>query len=69
MKFVRFTGSTPYLGTAYQDLMEFPDSKPIEEIAQTCGFGSQQYLGNVFKQHLGISPGKCRKDYRESYLK
>lgn len=34
MRFVRFTGSTPYLGTAYQDLMEFPDSKPIEEIVQ-----------------------------------
>ncbi len=44
-------------------------SLSIEEIAQKCGFGSQQYLSNVFQHHLHTSPGKCRKDYRESYLR
>ena len=43
-------------------------SLSIEEIAQRCGFGTQQYLTNVFKQQLGISPGRCRKNDRESYL-
>lgn len=40
----------------------------MDEIAQKCGFGSQQYMANVFQRHLGISPGKCRKSYREAYL-
>ncbi len=44
-------------------------SLSIEEVAERCGFGTQQYLTNVFKRHLGVSPGKCRKIYRESYLK
>lgn len=43
-------------------------SLSIEEIAQRCGFGTQQYLTNVFKQYIGLSPGKCRKKDRESYL-
>ncbi|MBE6589791.1 MAG: helix-turn-helix transcriptional regulator [Ruminococcaceae bacterium] len=43
-------------------------SLSIEEIAEKCGFGSQQYMTNVFKKHLSISPGKCRKNNRESYL-
>ena len=43
-------------------------SLSIEQIAQRCGFGTQQYLTNVFKRQVGISPGKCRKDFRESYL-
>ncbi|MBQ8310019.1 MAG: helix-turn-helix transcriptional regulator [Clostridia bacterium] len=43
-------------------------SLPIGEIAERCGFSNQQYLGTVFKQHLGISPGNCRKEYRQKYL-
>ena len=43
-------------------------SLPIDEIARRCGFGSQQYMANVFQKHLGISPGKCRRAYRETYL-
>ena len=44
-------------------------SLPIEEIARRCGFGSQQYMANVFAKRLGISPGKCRRAYLESYLR
>ncbi len=44
-------------------------SLPIEEIARQCGFGSQQYMANVFRSRLGISPGKCRRSYRESYFR
>lgn len=40
----------------------------IDEIARRCGFGSQQYMANVFRQRLDTSPGKCRKAYRETYL-
>ena len=43
-------------------------SLPIGVIAEQCGFSNQQYLGTVFKQRLGISPGNCRKAYRQSYL-
>ena len=43
-------------------------SLPISEIAERCGFANQQYFGTVFKKRLGISPGGCRKAYRQKYL-
>lgn len=43
-------------------------SLSMAEIAERCGFVTQQYLNSVFKKHEGISPGKCRKEYRKNYF-
>ncbi|MDD4182095.1 MAG: AraC family transcriptional regulator [Victivallaceae bacterium] len=32
----------------------------IKEIAQLCGFESQNYLSRIFKQVLGVTPGHYR---------
>ena len=71
--FTSVTGETPHsyllscrLASAKEMLCA--TSLTIDEIARLCGFGSQQYMSNVFRARLGISPGKCRRTYRESYL-
>lgn len=71
--FTSCTGATPhaYLTECRLSMareMLCATSLPIDEIARRCGFGSQQYMANVFHKHLGISPGKCRRAYRETYL-
>jgi AraC family transcriptional regulator, arabinose operon regulatory protein len=38
---------------------------PLEQIAETCGFGEYSYFHKVFKQHYGVSPGTYRKQIRE----
>lgn len=35
--------------------------KSISEIANACGFSSQQYMTNVFSKRLGTTPGKYRR--------
>ncbi len=40
---------------------------PLLEIAEKCGFGSQQYLTDTFKKSVGISPGKYRVRYAKKY--
>lgn len=40
---------------------------PITEIAEKCGFGSQQYLNDTFKKTVGISPGKYRVQFAKKY--
>jgi LacI family transcriptional regulator len=32
----------------------------MQEIAEACGYASYNYLGNIFKQETGISPGRYR---------
>lgn len=39
-------------------LME--DNLSIAEIAERSGFGSATYMTRVFKQKLGVTPGKCK---------
>jgi AraC-like DNA-binding protein len=34
----------------------------VKEIAQICGFESQNYLGRIFKQTLGVTPGQYRNN-------
>ena len=41
---------------------------PITEIAEKCGFGSQQYLNDTFKKVTGVSPGKYRKQFSKKYM-
>ena len=42
-------------------LME--DNLSIAEIAEQSGFGSATYMSRVFKQKLGVTPGKCKPKY------
>lgn len=37
----------------------------VEEIAEACGYASYNYLGNVFKQETGFSPGQYRHMTKE----
>ena len=43
-------------------------SVPISDVAERCGFGSQQYFTKIFKKETGISPGKYRKSLYEDYV-
>jgi len=43
-------------------------SNSISYIAETCGFGCQQYLNKIFKQQTGMTPGQYRKSIGENYL-
>lgn len=40
---------------------------PLTEIAEKCGFGSQQYFNDTFKRTVGISPGKYRVQFARKY--
>lgn len=40
----------------------------ISYIAEVCGFGCQQYMNQVFKKNLSITPGQYRKSMRQNYL-
>lgn len=40
---------------------------PLLDIAEKCGFGSQQYLTDTFKKSVGISPGKYRVQFAKKY--
>lgn len=40
----------------------------ISFIAEMCGFGCQQYMNQIFKKHLNITPGQYRKQMRQNYL-
>ena len=37
------------------------DNLSIAEIAEKTGFGSATYMTRVFKQKLGITPGKYKQ--------
>jgi AraC-like DNA-binding protein len=65
--FKKFIGTTPGRYLQNQRLTEvcelLRDSKlSVKEIAQICGFESQNYLGRIFKQTLGVSPGQYRNN-------
>lgn len=40
---------------------------PLAQIAEICGFGSQQYFNDTFKKIVGISPGKYRVQFAKKY--
>ncbi len=48
--------------------MLWDSNNNIGYIAQTCGFGCQQYLNKIFKQQTGMTPGQYRKSLSENYL-
>ncbi|WP_375749115.1 helix-turn-helix domain-containing protein [Vibrio sp. HN007] len=39
-------------------------SKPLAEVALSCGFSSQQHLSLQFKKRVGITPSQYRRQYR-----
>lgn len=41
---------------------------PLVEIAEKCGFGSQQYFNDTFKKNVGLSPGKYRVQFAKRYI-
>lgn len=40
----------------------------LSEIAESCGFGCEQYFSKIFKKIVGLPPGKYRKEFQEQYL-
>ena len=65
--FKKFTGMTPGRYLQNRRLTEvcelLRDSKlSVKEIAQLCGFESQNYLGRIFKQTLGVTPVQYRNN-------
>lgn len=40
----------------------------LTQVAESCGFGCQQYFNKIFKEQTGISPGKYRKQVQQNYL-
>jgi len=42
------------------------DDRPIAEIAEQCGFSSQNYFSYKFKEQAGESPSKYRKERRNN---
>ncbi len=40
----------------------------VGDIAASVGFSAQQRFNDIFKKHLGLSPGEYRQKYRESLL-
>lgn len=67
------TGKTPHdhliacrINTVKKMLWD--GSNSIGYIAESCGFGCQQYLNKIFKQQTGMTPGQYRKSISENYL-
>ena len=40
--------------------------KPIQEIAENCGYNNIEHFCRQFKRHIGCSPGKYRQNARKS---
>ncbi len=40
----------------------------LAQIAEDCGFGSQQSFSKIFKQMTGFPPGKYRKKFQQTYM-
>ena len=63
------TGQTPYqyvlsrrIARA-QELLAAGDMS-LAEVAYACGFASQSHMTDVFRQKLGVTPGRYRKEVR-----
>ena len=41
-------------------------SKPIEQIAKTCGFGTPETMNRTFRRRLNTTPGDHRHHFRET---
>lgn len=71
--FVSVSGETPhdYLSRVRLDAakrMLWDPRLPLDEIAEKCGFGCQQYFNAVFKKQMGTTPARYRKNLQKNYL-
>ena len=41
----------------------------MNDIAEKCGFSSQQHFNKIFKKEVKISPGNYRKELQNNYIK
>ena len=65
MQYVRFNGSTPHLGTNYEDYLVFEDDAPIELIANS----SINYALENAKKFSHFRPAEmARADWTEACL-
>ncbi len=63
------TGQTPYRFVLSRRIARAQEllavgTMPIAEIAYACGFASQSHMTDVFRQKLGVTPGRYRKEVR-----
>nr|WP_303118247.1 helix-turn-helix domain-containing protein [uncultured Prevotella sp.] len=47
------------LDMACKLLLQFPD-KPINEVAQQCGFDNFSYFNRLFKREKGVTPSEYK---------
>lgn len=47
--------------TRAKQLLKAPDKPALADIALACGFSSQSHFGRVFRQSVGVTPGRWRK--------
>ncbi|MEM9794972.1 MAG: AraC family transcriptional regulator [Pseudomonadota bacterium] len=61
------TGETPHRFVIARRLeraktMVLAGSEPLAEIAYACGFSSQSHMTALFSEHIGMPPGRYRKE-------
>ncbi|MEM9794969.1 MAG: AraC family transcriptional regulator [Pseudomonadota bacterium] len=61
------TGETPHRFVIARRLerakaMILAGSEPLAEIAYACGFSSQSHMTALFSEHIGMPPGRYRKE-------
>lgn len=68
-RFKATTGQTPHQYLLSRRIARAQElltasNMPLVEIAYACGFASQSHMTDVFRQKLGVTPGRYRKDVR-----
>ena len=63
------TGQTPYQYVLSRRIARAQEllsagEMPLAEVAYACGFASQSHMTDVFRQKLGVTPGRYRKEVR-----
>lgn len=67
-EFTRLTGMTPHAWItetrlqAARAMMRSADL-PLAQIALDCGFNHQSHMGQLFRKHLGLTPGQYRQHH------
>ncbi len=67
-EFTRLTGMTPHAWITETRLQAaramMQDAElPLTQIALDCGFNHQSHMGQLFRKHLGLTPGQYRQHH------
>ncbi|MDJ0514509.1 MAG: AraC family transcriptional regulator [Methyloceanibacter sp.] len=67
--FMLATGQTPHQYVLARRIARAQEllatgKMPLADIAYACGFASQSHMTDVFRQKLGVTPGRYRKELR-----